>query len=258
MFDTLLLKFDRRGQTGEPLASLASLNLRERRTERNHDLIREGDRSATVSLLTDGLAARYKLLSSGRRQITTLLVPGDFLDLSSLPVRGRDFGVVSLTSCRVVTLEHDQLRRLCETSFAATMLLWKGTAIEAAIQREWLVSMGRRSAKGQMAHLICELAVRLDAVGRFENASFHLPLTQNELADVVGLSPVHVNRVLKELRGDGVIAWVNYVIRIIDWPRLAEIAEFNPNYLGFGSDHGGFDHFPAKASEAPQLQPADR
>lgn len=109
-----------------------------------------------------------------------------------------------------------------------------------------------------MAHLICELAVRLDAVGRFENASFHLPLTQNELADVVGLSPVHVNRVLKELRGDGVIAWVNYVIRIIDWPRLAEIAEFNPNYLGFGGGDGRLNHSPTRNSENPQPQPAER
>lgn len=249
MLDTLFLKFGRRGRTGEPLTGLAELGLRERHTARNQDLMREGGRSATVTLLTDGLAARYKLLSSGRRQITTLLVPGDFLDLSSLLVRSRDFGVVTLTNCRIVTFEHDHLRRLCESSVPATMLLWEETVVEAAIQREWLVSMGRRSAKGQMAHLICELTVRFAAVGRCENASFHLPLTQNELADVVGLSPVHVNRILKELRNEGVVAWSNYLVRIIDWARLAEIAEFNATYLGAGPHHSPADVPPAKMAD---------
>jgi len=232
LLDALLLKWGRRGHDCEPIAGLAQLGLRDRQFAPDQDLTREGDKSANVMLLTDGLAARYKLLSSGRRQITTLLVPGDFLDLSSFLVPRRDFGVVAVTSCRAVVIEHDQLRRVCEADPAATHLLWTETSIEAAIQREWLVSMGRRSAKGQMAHLFCELMVRLSAVGRSEPSAFHLPLTQNELADVLGLSPVHVNRILKELRRDGVIAWTNYRIEILDWQGLAEIAEFNPAYLG--------------------------
>jgi CRP-like cAMP-binding protein len=232
LLDVLLLKFGRRGHDCAPISGLAQLGLRDRQFSQDQDLTREGDRSANVMLLTEGLAARYKLLSSGRRQITTLLVPGDFLDLSSFLVPRRDFGVVAVTNCRTVVIEHEQLRRVCETNPAATHLLWTETSIEAAIQREWLVSMGRRSAKGQMAHLFCELMVRLSAVGRSERSAFHLPLTQNELADVLGLSPVHVNRVLKELRHDGVIAWSNYWIEILDWQGLAEIAEFNPAYLG--------------------------
>jgi CRP-like cAMP-binding protein len=252
------LKVGQNGQTGEPLAGLAELGLRERQTPRNQDLMREGDRSASVTLLTNGLAARYRLLSSGRRQITTLLVPGDFLDLSSLLVRGRDFGVVSLSPCRIITFEHDQLRRVCEASLPATMLLWRETALEAAIQREWLVSMGRRSAKGQMAHLICELRTRLAAVGRCDNASFHLPLTQTELADVVGLSPVHVNRILKDLRRDGVVAWSNYVIRILDWDRLVEIGEFNASYLGTASDASPATGTSAKTQESASSQAAGR
>jgi CRP-like cAMP-binding protein len=252
LLNTLFLKVGQRGQTGEPLAGLAELGLRERQTARNQDLMREGDRSASVTLLTNGLAARYRLLSSGRRQITTLLVPGDFLDLSSLLVRGRDFGVVSLSPCRIVTFEHDQLRKLCESSISATMLLWQETVVEAAIQREWLVSMGRRTAKGQMAHLICELRVRLAAVGRGENASFHLPLTQTELADVVGLSPVHVNRILKELRRDGLVAWSNYVIRILDWERLAEIGEFNAAYLTAGPVEASANGASAKTPDNAQ------
>lgn len=235
LLDALLLKLGRRGHDGEPIAGLAQLGSRDRQFSQDQDLTREGDRSANVTLLTDGLAARYKLLSTGRRQITTLLVPGDFLDLSSFLVPRRDFGVVAVTACRAVTIEHEQLRRVCEADRAATFLLWTETSIEAAIQREWLVSMGRRSAKGQMAHLFCELMVRLAAVGRSEASAFHLPLTQNELADVLGMSPVHVNRVLKELRRDGVIAWSNYRIEILDWHGLAEVAEFNPAYLGLES-----------------------
>ncbi|MFN3766415.1 MAG: Crp/Fnr family transcriptional regulator [Aliihoeflea sp.] len=209
--------------------------MRDRQFGQDQDLTREGDRSPNVTLLTDGLAARYKLLSSGRRQITTLLVPGDFLDLSSFLVPRRDFGVVAVTACRAVTIDNEQLRRICEADRAASYLLWSETCIEAAIQREWLVSMGRRSAKGQMAHLFCELMVRLAAVGRSEASAFHLPLTQNELADVLGMSPVHVNRILKELRRDGVIAWLNYRIEILDWQGLADVAEFNPAYLGLQS-----------------------
>lgn len=229
------MKLGRRGHDGDALAGLSQLGLRDRQSGPDQDLTREGDRSANVTLLTDGLAARYKLLSSGRRQITTLLVPGDFLDLSSFLVPRRDFGVVAVTACRTVTIEHEQLRRVFDTDRAATFLLWTETSIEAAIQREWLVSMGRRSAKGQMAHLFCELMVRLSAVGRSEASAFHLPLTQNELADVLGMSPVHVNRVLKELRRDGVIAWLNYRIEILDWQGLADVAEFNPAYLGLDS-----------------------
>lgn len=250
LFDALLLKFGRRGQNGAPLAGLADLGLRDRQFRSDQDLMREGDRAATATLLTEGLAARYKLLTSGRRQITTLLVPGDFLDLSSLLVPRRDFGVVAITNCRSVTVEHEQIRRICETNDGATFLLWTETAIEAAIQREWLVSMGRRTAKGQMAHLFCELMVRLTAVGRAERSAFHLPLTQNELADVLGLSPVHVNRILKELRRDGVIAWSNYRIEILDWTRLAEIAEFNQGYLGIEAAQPVFRSAGVKAHEA--------
>lgn len=259
LLDALLLKLGRRGHDGEPIAGLAQLGLRDRQFSQDQDLTREGDRSANVTLLTDGLAARYKLLSTGRRQITTLLVPGDFLDLSSFLVPRRDFGVVAVTACRAVTIEHEQLRRVCEADRAATFLLWTETSIEAAIQREWLVSMGRRSAKGQMAHLFCELMVRLAAVGRSEASAFHLPLTQNELADVLGMSPVHVNRVLKELRRDGVIAWLNYRIEILDWQGLAEVAEFNPAYLGLesvgpGRKTGAARPQDAAAAAAPSLK----
>ncbi|MGQ2909817.1 MAG: Crp/Fnr family transcriptional regulator [Aliihoeflea sp.] len=256
LLDVLLLKFGRRGHDYAPIAGLAQFGLRDRQFSQDQDLTREGDRSANVMLLTEGLAARYKLLSSGRRQITTLLVPGDFLDLSSFLVPRRDFGVVAVTNCRTVVIEHDQLRRVCEANPAATHLLWTETSIEAAIQREWLVSMGRRSAKGQMAHLFCELMVRLAAVGRSEAAAFHLPLTQNELADVLGLSPVHVNRVLKELRHDGVIAWTNYWIEILDWPGLAEIAEFNPAYLGLESPVLARRNGPARAQDTATTTPA--
>jgi CRP-like cAMP-binding protein len=256
LLDVLLLKLGRRGHDCAPIAGLAQLGLRDRQFSQDQDLTREGDRSANVMLLTEGLAARYKLLSSGRRQITTLLVPGDFVDLSSFLVPRRDFGVVAVTNCRTAVIEHEQLRRVCEASPAATHLLWTETSIEAAIQREWLVSMGRRSAKGQMAHLFCELMVRLSAVGRSERSAFHLPLTQNELADVLGMSPVHVNRVLKELRHDGVIAWTNYWIEILDWHGLAEIAEFNPAYLGLEAP------FPARPGTArlnePETTPTSR
>jgi CRP-like cAMP-binding protein len=195
------------------------------------DLVQEGQRPADSSLLLAGLAARYTLLSDGARQFTAIHIAGDFVDLHSFLVKKMDHGVMALTPCRVAKVPHETLRELSERHPHLARLLWLSTLIDAAIFRQWLVGAGRRSADSHMAHLFCELLVRHRVTGIARGDSFPLPITQNELADALGLSAVHVNRVLKDLRADGLVAWRDGVLSIPEFDRLAERAEFDPTYL---------------------------
>lgn len=212
---------------------LTRLMTRERLLETGHELRAVNWRSGNCLLLVDGLAARYKLMPNGRRQITALHIPGDFVDLGDLLIGQPDYDVVALDTCRFAVADQDQFLALAEASPAAIRLLWMDSLLDAAIQQEWLVSMGRRSALGHLAHIICELFLRLKIVGRTEDFCFRLPLTQADIADVLGLSMVHVNRMLKELRNDAVMTWANHLVTIGDWRRLTDIAEFDPAYLAF-------------------------
>jgi len=212
---------------------LFSLLKRERLLDAGSDFKQASWCGTACSLLVEGVAARYKLMSNGRRQITALHVPGDFVDLASQFVRSRDYEVVALSPCRFALADRDRLQELTEHSAGVTRLLWMDSLIDAAIQQEWLVSMGRRSALEHLAHLVCELFLRLKVVGRTDGFSFRLPLTQADVADVLGLSMVHVNRMLKALRGDEVMTWTNQNVTIVNWGRLREIAEFDPDYLAF-------------------------
>ena len=212
---------------------LSRLLKRERALEAGHDFNQEMWQAGACALLVDGLAARYKLMSNGRRQITALHVPGDFVDLPNLLIGPSDYDVTALAPCRVALAEHDLLHDMMADSAGVTRLLWTNSLVDAAIQQEWLVSMGRRSALQHLAHIVCELFLRLKVIGQTEGFTFRLPLTQSDVADVLGLSMVHVNRMLKALRSDDVMTWANQHVRIADWRRLSEIAEFDPGYLAF-------------------------
>ena len=195
------------------------------------DLVREGDRPDKSTLVTSGFTTRYRVLSDGQRQITALHIPGDFVDLHSFVLKEMDHSVGALTNCRVIGFPHQALTTITERFPHLTRVLWLMTLLDGAIHREWLVAMGRRSAGGQLAHLICETYMRLNAVGVAEDYRFTLPLTQVELGDVLGISAVQVNRVLQELRGENLLTWHNQTVHILDWPRLQERAEFDPRYL---------------------------
>ena len=195
------------------------------------DIVREHSHPLHSTLLISGFSARYSSLADGARQITELNVPGDFIDLHSLLMKQMDHGVVALTDCVVASAPHAKLIRLTERHPHLTRLLWLDTIIDAAIHRQWLVAMGRRSGLGHLAHLVCELFTRLSAVGLTEGQTFNLPLTQTVLSDALGLSTVHVNRLIAELRREGLVRWSNPQVEILDWPRLSQIAEFDPTYL---------------------------
>lgn len=203
----------------------------ERSYAAGEEIVGDGARPKVSLLLTEGLAARFKVLEDGGRQIAAIHVPGDFLDLHGFLLKVLAHGVFALSDCTLVQVEHTALKELTETSPHLARMLWLDTLIDASVHREWLVGMGRRRAIGQLAHLMCELYVRLKVVDRVEGFSFRLPITQNELADVLGLSLVHVNRTLRSLRQRGLIRWEGDRIYIDNWDGLAELAEFDPTYL---------------------------
>jgi CRP-like cAMP-binding protein len=195
------------------------------------DIVREGERPENSTLVIEGFSTRYRLLSDGQRQITAIHIPGDFVDLHSFILKEMDHSVGALTRCRIITFPHERLLRITEQYPHLTRVLWLMTLLDSAIHREWLVAMGRRSASEQMAHLICELYVRLGIIAQTNGDSFQLPITQTELGDTLGLSAVHVNRVLQELRSENLFTWQGQTVRILDWPRLQQRAEFDPRYL---------------------------
>jgi CRP-like cAMP-binding protein len=189
---------------------------------KGEDLVKEGDRPGESKLLLEGFAARYKILRNGKRQIT---------DLHSFVIKRMDHSIGALTSCNVAFVPHDTIRAITETQPHLARLLWLHTAIDAAIHRQQIVTIGGDQALGRMAHLFCELFVRLRSVGQTEDHGFNLPLTQSELGDTLGLSTVHVNRTIQELRAQGLITWRGDFVTIENWERLTEVADFDPSYL---------------------------
>ncbi|MEG3088316.1 Crp/Fnr family transcriptional regulator [Sphingomonas sp. PB4P5] len=189
------------------------------------------------TLLLEGWLCRYKDVRSGERQITELHLPGDFVDLHSFTLKHLDHAVMSLTPARLATMPHDNLRRITEQLPHLTRVYWFTTNLDAAIHREWEVSLGRRSARARLAALFYELLLRLQVVGMADEASYDLPLTQFDLADCAGLTAVHVNRVLKDLRNSGLVTFRESRVTIHDLPGLRYAGEFDPGYLYLDRRH---------------------
>jgi CRP-like cAMP-binding protein len=208
---------------------------RVRHIERGEDIIRIGERPSGCSLLLEGFAGSCKNTENGKRQIIALHIAGDFINLHSFLLRSMNHAVSALTPCRAAIVPHERLRDVTESYPRLARLLWLDSLIDGAIHREWLLAMGRLSALGHAAHLLCELFLRLRAVGQTDGNSFRLPITQAELGDALGLSPVHVNRVLQELRARGLITTRGTILTIADWERLKQVGEFSPAYLNLDS-----------------------
>lgn len=199
-------------------------------------LVAPGDRPSYSTFLVSGFCARFNLTAAGGRQLTEINVGGDFVDLHSLLMRQMDHGVVALADCVIAPAAHADLRRLTEQHPHLGRLLWLETVIDGAIHRQWLVTMGQQGAASRLAHLVCELYRRLEASGLASDGQMKIPMTQTDLGDVLGLTPIHVNRVLMELRREGLIEWKGAQVTIPDWDRLAALALFDPTYLRLRSD----------------------
>lgn len=194
-------------------------------------LVAEGGRPQRSILLLRGFVGRVSILNEGGRQISGLNVPGDFVDLHSLLLKKMDHSLVALTHVIIATIPHSSLRLICTARPSLMRALWRETVTDGAINREWLLALGRMQAAKRLAHLFCELYVRLKAVGRAADYRFDLPLTQCDAADILGITSVHVNRSLKTLREQGLLEWRGGPVIIHDWRGLSRLAEFDPTYL---------------------------
>ena len=208
---------------------------RVRRLAPREDLIREGDKPRQVNLILDGWACRYKVLEDGRRQIQAFLVPGDICDLRMFILKQMDHSVAALTSLTVAEIPSGTILDLTQNSPRLSHALWWNSLVEEAIAREWISVLGQREAIERLAHLFCELCLRLRGVGltngHADGIAFEMPLTQEQLADATGITTVHVNRTLQQMREQGLILLKGKTLIIPDLESLKAVALFNPNYL---------------------------
>lgn len=216
--------------TADDRALLRKVSSTSRRVAANTDIAVEGERSENVHVLLEGFACRYKLLEDGRRQIMAIFVPGDMCDLHVQILEEMDHSIAALTNARIVDIPADRIAELTANP-RINRALWWATLVDEGTLREWLVSMGQRDAAEQMAHLFCELYVRMRSVGFTDNGGFEFALTQAELADTMGITPVHANRTLMALREGGLVRIEGKQLVIPDFDRLRDFGGFNANYL---------------------------
>jgi len=225
---------------GLPKADRARIDSLSRRAVRDlparRDLVREGERPRSVFILLDGWACRYRMLPDGRRQIVALLLPGDPCDPVLSPAHEADHSVGSITAISVAEIGRDEFEQMLDQHPRIVRALYQDQLAKSAIQREWAVNLGQRSSYERISHLMCETVVRLRSVGLSDGRSCTFPLTQVDLADATGLTAVHVNRTLQELRHDGIIALQSRTLIVPDLARLKAAALFNDSYLHLGRE----------------------
>jgi CRP-like cAMP-binding protein len=225
------LSASRRLSDGGAVAIKAAVREKILKAGAGEDIVCEGARPDRVRVFLSGWACRYKVLEDGRRQIVNFILPGDTCDAYIYLFSVMDHSIGTLTPVNYIELERSLFERLVATDATVAEALLCESLAAASIQREWAINLGRRDALERVAHLICELFVRLRVVGLVDGNSFTFPITQVDLADATGLSTVHLNRTLQELRASGLITLRDRNLTIHDFQALSTAALFNPNYL---------------------------
>jgi CRP-like cAMP-binding protein len=225
-------KFERTlGLTRAERAAVSAIPITLESHRAGEGVVWAGDRPSRSFLILSGLLATSKVAGNGNLQITCFHVPGDLPDLQSLHLGVLDSDIRALTDGQLAFMAHQDLRRLSEQHPRLASLLWRSTLVDAAIYREWVVNVAQRPAISRIAHVLCELMVRMDAAGLAQDGRCYLGLTQQHLSEATGLSAVHVNRTLQSLRAQGLITFGQGRLAIHDWDRLVAIADFRADYL---------------------------
>lgn len=239
MLRRLVETLDRYGPLAEEdRAAVTGLPLTTRKFAAGEDVVHEGETPNHCCILLTGIAFRHRTLADGRRQIMAFNVPGEVCDTEGL-LLAMDHTVTVLMSADMALVAHAALEPVLETHPRVMRALWRANLVENAISREWMVGMGRRTARARIAHLFCEMAMRLKAAGLEQNGRFTFPVTQAHLSDCLGLSVVHTNRVLQDLRGSGLIALRGGAFQVLNLPGLQVAGEFDPSYLHLKSRRVG-------------------
>ncbi|MCC2976587.1 Crp/Fnr family transcriptional regulator [Sphingomonas sp. PL-96] len=227
-----LLRLEVRSQiSASEREAVLSLSGQPQKVVAHHDFVRLGDELEDACLVVDGLVARFAQLEDGSRQIVSLHVPGDMVDLYSLMLPRAPSPLQALTNVTIIKVPHRILRELAFEHRGLSSAFWRDCVVDGAIVAQWLVNVGRRNARGRIAHLLCEMAVRYAQIGALANGSFPLAITQDQLGEALGLTSVHVNRSIKTLREEGLIQMIRGSATILDWAGLTSVAEFDPGYL---------------------------
>ncbi|MET0247820.1 MAG: Crp/Fnr family transcriptional regulator [Sphingomonas sp.] len=235
--DRFISRVSRRSPlSDDEAAALLALPATIQRARGNADIVSPGELVEQSCLVVDGMLGRFVQMVDGRRQITAMYVAGDMCDLHSVVVPRADGALQALSNVVVLRIPHDDLRRIAKRYPAIVEAFWRDCVVDASIQSVWMANMGRLDAKARMAHLLCEIGTRLEHAGVGKRDRFAFEATQSHLADALGLTPVHVNRTLQDLRSTGFVAIGNRRVEISDWAALAAIAGFDPAYLHLDQD----------------------
>ena len=194
-------------------------------------IVREGDKQTRCCAMISGFTYRHKIVGDGGRQIVSLHMRGDLVDLQNSFLGTADHNVQALTRCEVAYIPRDAIKQIAFERPAIGEAMWYDTLVDGSIFREWIANVGRRDARTRLSHVLCEFSLRLEAAGLGNHTNWELPMTQDQIADVVGLTAVHVNRTLKSLERDGLIERNKRAVFVADWKALAETGDFRSDYL---------------------------
>jgi CRP-like cAMP-binding protein len=233
-YSRLLLRLERFNTlAADDRQRIADLPLKLVNYPADREVVSYGYSPSRCTLVLDGFLYSHKLVAGSRRQITSFFVPGDVADLPTLYLPKVDHGITALGPAVLAFVPHTALKEVLDKSPALAQALWRETLLQAAIFQEWVVNLGRRDAIARIAHIICELTVRLQAAGLARDLAFSMPWTQMDVADACGISNVHANRVIQELRHLGLMEWDSRRVKIRDWNSLVRIGDFNDDYLQY-------------------------
>jgi CRP-like cAMP-binding protein len=217
--------------------ALLNLPYRTRKIERHGHIIREREATTHSCLLLSGFAIRHKIVVDGARQIVAIHMKGDMVDLQNSFLTVADHSVQVLTESEVAFIPRDEIKKLAFARPNVGMAMWFDTLVDGSVFREWIANVGRRDARTRIAHLLCEFSLRLKVAGLGEATNYELPMTQEQIADTTGLTSVHTNRTIKALEADGLITRSSSrSITIGDWQKLADVGDFDSNYLHLKED----------------------
>lgn len=232
MLERTIRKFERRASLDDSdRAALRALPFEKKQVEAGRYIAREGAMPEASCLILKGFAFRHKLTDGGERQIVSFHIPGDFIDLEASLLKVADHNIQTLTRSEVAYIPSRAIIDLIETHPNVARAMWIDTLIDASIFREWVMNVGRRPAAQRIGHVLCEFARRLELAGLGATDGYQFPMTQEQLADATGLTPVHVNRTLKQLEAQDLIVRHKRFVEIPDWERLRTFAGFNELYL---------------------------
>ena len=225
----------------EDRAAILALPFTLKTMERGQYIVRERELATQSCVMLSGYSIRSKVVATGDRQIVAIHMKGECVDLQNSLLKVADHSVQMLTPGKVALIPRDEIIRLTLERPRVGHAMWVDTLVDGSIFREWIANVGRRDARTRVAHLLCEFAVRLKSAGLGDETGYELPMNQEQLADATGLTSVHINRTLKALDRDGLIDRANpRAIRIGDWRKLADVGDFDSNYLHMRHDDPAF------------------